>query len=445
MSRRATWGARLQQSRKLRILLAAHAPAPDHGSEPGISWGWAWHLSEQHDVWVIAHPQFRAAVEAVTSRHGERAPRMVWVDLPKWIDPFRPARGDRGIRFHYLLWQRAALAQARRLHAIHRFDVVHHVGLSTVNAPPTLWRLGVPFVWGPLGGGQAAPLAFGRYLGRRSVVGEAGRTVRRRLLPSLPSLRRAVANSALILATNRETAEILYRAGAPHVELFLDGGVWPEEYIARRRVRHAEQPFELLWAGSFEPRKALPLALEALARASDLPVRLTVAGDGSMRAAHERRAAALGLGSKVRFLGQVPRTVMRALFESSDAFLFTSLQDSFGTVVIEAMAAGLPLLALDHQGVGAMIPDRAAIKVPVTSPAATIDGLSDGIRALATSPELAARMGKAARHHAASESWHRRVGRMNEFYRCCLESGDRRARVPANPPEGARLAEGWSR
>jgi glycosyltransferase involved in cell wall biosynthesis len=412
---------------RLKILLVGHAFWPGEGSEPGITWNWAWHLSELHDVWVIAHPLHRAAVEAAMDGRGGPAPRVVWVDLRR-----DPERGERGIHLHYVLWQRAALAQARRLHAVQDFDIVHHLSWGTVNAPPALWRLGPPFVWGPIGGGQAAPLRFGRHLGRRGTFKEAARAVRRHLVPFLPPLRRAVANSALILATNRETVEVLHRAGASHVELFLDNGVRAEQFIAHRRMRRAGERLELVWAGRLEARKALPLALEAMALVPDLPVRLSIAGEGPLRAACERRAAALGLGERVRFLGLVPRTrLLGDIFATSDGFIFTSLQDSFGSVVIEAMAAGLPVLALDHQGVGAMIPEQAAIKVPVTSPASTIRGLADGIRALAGSPELGQRLSEAARCHAATESWSRRVARMNALYRSCLASRAGRVRAPA--------------
>ena len=328
----------------LRVLLVGHICSPDLGSEPGFIWNWAWHLSDRHDVWVIAHPLCRAAVETAMAQHRDRALRFVWVELPKRWDPWDPARGERAIHLHYMLWQRAALAQARRLHATQGFDVVHHVGWGTVNAPPALWRLGAPFVWGPLGGGQAAPLRFGRYLGK-GVLREAARTVRRHMMPFSPPLRRAVANSAVILATNGETVEVLRRAGASRVDLFLDGGVRADQFVERQRVRRAGDRLELMWAGRLEPRKALPLALEALARLPDVPVRLRIAGEGPLRAAYERQAAALGLSDKVHFLGLVPRAaLLRDFFATSDAFLFTSLQDSFGSVVIEAMAAGLPVL-----------------------------------------------------------------------------------------------------
>ena len=158
---------------RLKILLVGHAFWPGEGSEPGFTWNWAWHLSEYHDVWVIAHPLHRAAVEAALAGHSVRVPRVVWVDVPR-----KPEQGERGIRLHYLRWQRAALAQARRLHAAQKFDIVHHVSWGTINSPPALWRLGAPFVWGPVGGGQAAPLRFARYSGlaRHARGGRAARS-----------------------------------------------------------------------------------------------------------------------------------------------------------------------------------------------------------------------------------------------------------------------------
>jgi glycosyltransferase involved in cell wall biosynthesis len=426
-----------KSNERLKILLVGHAFWPGEGSEPGITWNWAWHLSEYHDVWVLAPPLRRAAVEAALAGHSGRAPGVVWVDVPR-----DPEQGERGIRLHYLRWQRAAFAQARRLHATQSFDIVHHLSWATVNSAPKLWSLGTSFVWGPLGGGQAAPLRFTRYLGWRGTLAEAGRHVRRRLLPFLPPLRRAAANSALILATNPETAEVLYRAGAAHVELFYDNGVLPEQLMPRRKRRQAGDCLELVWAGRLEVPKALPLALEAMARVEDLPVRLSIAGQGPLRAACERRAAALGLGERVRFLGFVPRErLLNDVFAKSDAFLFTSLQDSAASVVLEAMAASLPVIGLDHQGVGMMVPEHAAIKVPVTSPSVTIQGLADGIRALAASPELGGRLGEAARRHAATESWSRRAVRMNALYRSCLNARAGRARLGARHGDRAALSE----
>jgi len=152
-----------------------------------------------------------------------------------------------------------------------------------------------------------------------------------------------------------------------------------------------------------QPRKGLPLALEALAETKDLNARLFIAGDGEMRGDWERYAKRLNLGGKVEFLGQVPWNEMSRLYQSADAFLFTSLRDSFGSQVLEAMAHSLPILTLDHQGVGTFVLSDAGIKVPVTSPRQTAAEIAKGIRRLASCPEERLKMGEAAHAYARTQ------------------------------------------
>ena len=183
--------------------------------------------------------------------------------------------------------------------------------------------------------------------------------------------------------------------------------------------------------GRLEMRKGLPLALEAMARVSDLPVRLTIAGQGPLRSAYERHAAALGLAEKVRFLGFVPPGhLMADIFASSDGFLFTSLQDSAASVVLEAMAASLPVIGLDHQGAGMMPRARCD---QGTGDLAIGDDARFGRRhsRVGNVARPWAAPGEAARRHAASESWSRRAARMNALYQSCLDARSRRARSPA--------------
>jgi hypothetical protein len=72
---------------RLRVLLVGHICSPDLGSEPGFIWNWAWHLSDRHDVWVIAHPLCRAAVETAMAQHRDRALRFVWVGATEAMGP----------------------------------------------------------------------------------------------------------------------------------------------------------------------------------------------------------------------------------------------------------------------------------------------------------------------------------------------------------------------
>ncbi len=399
----------------MRVLLIGHACAPDAGSEPGFTWNWAWHLSEHHRVWVLAHDQWAEKIEKYLVEHPNSNLHFNFVTLPPRSDPWRTSRGDRGLRLHYVLWQNAAFRAATRLHADVNFDVAHHVSWGTVSAPPKLWRLPIPFMWGPLGGGQTAPAAFRGFFGR-AWAKEAARNVRVRFAPSLPPVRRAAQHSGLVLATNSETGDILSRARVKNLELFLDSGLPPRYLPSRPPKRQQRKSFTLLWAGRLEHRKALPLALHALTRAEGRAAELLVAGDGPQRDEWMHLVHNLRLQNQVRFLGVVPWTDMPELFRRADAFIFTSLRDAFGSVVLEAMAHALPVITLDHQGVGTFVPLDAAIKIPVTTPEEVMTGLAQAISHVASDAALCRAMGETSWAFARTQTWDLRAERMSRWY-----------------------------
>lgn len=399
----------------MNVLIVGHACSPRRGSELAFTWNWAWHMSQRYRVWVLTHPQERKYIEEYLAVHPNPNLRFVWVTVPRRIDTWNPDKDKHVSRLHYVLWQRAALRKARQLHKEVGFHVAHHVSWGTVSEPPLLWRLPVPFIWGPVGGGQSTPLQFRKYLGRATRI-EFLRNARMRLIPFRPVLQEAARKSAMIFATNHETAKILQRAGARRLELFLDTGI-REDFLPDQAPQRAPGPqLNLLWTGRLLPRKCLPLAIEALAQLRDVPVRLVVAGKGIMRQSCESLVYSLGLSSRVEFLGEIPYSEMPGLYRSSDVFLFTSVRDAFGSQVLEAMASGLPIVALAHQGVGAFVPPEAGIKVTVSNPESTVRGIASAVRRLAESQQMRNTMGRAAWEFARTQAWTRRADLMSRYY-----------------------------
>ena len=94
--------------------------------------------------------------------------------------------------------------------------------------------------------------------------------------------------------------------------------------------------------------KHLELALDALAHVRD--VRLAIVGDGPARAALEARANALGVSDRVRFTGALQPAALPDIYASSDAFVFPSATETQGLVLAEALACGLPVVAVDVAG-----------------------------------------------------------------------------------------------
>ncbi len=127
-------------------------------------------------------------------------------------------------------------------------------------------------------------------------------------------------------------------------------------------------------------------------------VRLAIVGDGPNRSALERHFA----GTPTRFMGYLKGDALSQAYASADIFTFPSALETFGLVVVEAMAAGLPVVSSRVGGVVDVIrPGETGYTFEVDDQA----GLIEGVRAIISEPGKRARMGIAARAYAETQSW----------------------------------------
>jgi glycosyltransferase involved in cell wall biosynthesis len=313
------------------------------------------------------------------------------------------------------MWLRAAYREAVKLHRHVRFDLAHHVSWATIGAAPMLWKLPIPFFWS-VGGAQSVPKAFRRYAGF-TPFSQSVRSLRLAAVTSTQSFQRAARTARLILSANRETKIVLERAGAQKVQLFLDLGVDRTEMQTVIRPQHIG-PVILHWSGRLIKLKALPLALEAVAVAvaRGVDVHLEITGDGPERSRNEELAGQLGIADRISFLGFVPREEVLARFRLASAFIMTSVRETFGSALMEATSQGVPAIALDQHGIGALFPPDAGWKIPVTTPQETAVRIADAIEDLARDPAGRDRRAMEALRFAEANAWDRRAEQMEQFY-----------------------------
>jgi glycosyltransferase involved in cell wall biosynthesis len=135
----------------------------------------------------------------------------------------------------------------------------------------------------------------------------------------------------------------------------------PSRDEARRELSFDGPTFA--FAGRLTVQKSLETALEAIARVPDAS--LVIAGEGDRLEALRARAAQLGLNGRVRFLGPQPRERVLELFRAADAALLSSTWENFPHTVVEALAAGTPVIATNVGGVREAVEDgRNGLLVP---------------------------------------------------------------------------------
>ena len=161
--------------------------------------------------------------------------------------------------------------------------------------------------------------------------------------------------------------------------------------------------------------KRLDVAIDALARLGDPDVHLVVAGGGELLEGFRNRAEMAGIGERAHFLGAVPHAELPDVLRAADLFLLTTEPpESFGIVLIEAMAAGLPAIATDYPGVRAVIDEGDTGLLVPRGDAAAVAG---AVGQLVAAPERRREMGERGRAKAIAEwSWPRLVERMDDAY-----------------------------
>jgi glycosyltransferase involved in cell wall biosynthesis len=398
----------------MRIILSAYACVPGRGGEHGIGWNWVRETARLHEVRVLTSGEGRKEIEAQLAQEPIPAARFLFIDVPG--GPMLLKIGTVGRLLHYYAWQLLAYFEARKFHRQERIDGVHHVTYGMYSTPVFLAALGLPFLWGPVGGGESAPPALWLALGARGALWECLRAAVRRLQEVDPFVRFTARRATRAYATTEETRQRMCRLGCRSISVQPVAVLSIEEIGELSRIpdRHAP-PFRLLSLGRLVGWKGFEFGIRAFAlfRRKFPESEYHLVGDGPARKRLERTARRLGLAGSVVFHGKLPRRQALETLAESDILMHPSLHDSGGWACVEAMAAGRPVLCLKRGGPSLLVGDDAGIRIPAGSTEQVVRDLAAALERLALDPLLRCRMGEAARRRVRDDlNWERVADRV---------------------------------
>jgi glycosyltransferase involved in cell wall biosynthesis len=173
----------------------------------------------------------------------------------------------------------------------------------------------------------------------------------------------------------------------------------PAPEVTAFRSRHDLGGRYVLWAGTIEPRKNLPVLLDAFAALTRRDVTLVLAGPQGWNEDLTTRLATLG--ERVRPVGFLTPDALRAAYAGADVFCFPSRQEGFGLPVLEAMAQGTPVVTSAGTATAEVAGETGVLVDPDD-----VDGLRDALDALLDDPHRRARLGAAGHDRARDRfSW----------------------------------------
>lgn len=367
-----------------RMLVQAYCFHPDGTMEERNGWQRALQGARRFEVTVLYSNPKKYSTDFY-----DHLPPEIPADSIRFVEIRNPPLGrhfeksEYNFYAGYRTWQKLAFAKAAELHSEKPFDLSHTVTLCGYREPGMLWKLPVPHIWGPIGGTHELDPRFYRYLDPMNRVREQLRTwINQYQMRRCDRVRKAIRHSHTVLVASHAAQRDFEKHLGMRFQVELETGI--DHPVSKPRgPRDATAPLRILWAGRIRAWKGLPLLLHALALLpNEVRVEVRVLGDGASKLGAMELAKNLGVSECIDWRPWPQYRESLEHYRWADAFVFTSLRDTSGTGLLEALAAGAPVIGLQHQGAADIMDDTSAIRVSVDTPERTIREISDGIEKL---------------------------------------------------------------
>lgn len=395
-------------NQKIKILIVAYACEPNKGSEPGVGWNWAINLSKYINLAVITRKNNREVIE-VELNYKNNNLSFIYFDIPilKSLKKYIPF----GVQVYYILWQ--LFFPLIMWKKIKQFHIIHHVTFNSFSMPSLVCLFAKNYIWGPIGGGQTVPINL-LYKFRNRAVIELFRTLLVNLNKINPLVLLNYYYAKRILVANSITERRLLKT-KKSIKL-LETGINSKYLIRSDFSKIQKKSVQILWIGSKEPHKAFFFLLDALSIVS-IEIDVKVIGIDNEISKY-RINKFKNHNISIDFIKYIDHAKILNYYKKADIFVFTSLRDTSGNVVLEAMSQGLPIIAFDHHGMHDILTEECAIKIPISNYNKMVEDIAHSIDKLANDRELRIKMGKASIQRIMDNYlWEDKAKRIVEIYK----------------------------
>ena len=411
---------------RIGVLIVAENASMLQGGESRLALQWFLELLKVGvDVHLLVHARSKPELDHSMSRLASRIHYVSDGLLQKFcwsVGEALPAH-VRSFTSDWLIHLVTQFMQRRKIpQLIEQFEIhiVHEPAPVAPRLPSMMYGLGVPVVIGPMNGNMTYPPGFhSRSLLERAFVPVA-RSFGDLANYLIPGKRRA----DVLLVANERTRFALPSGCTGKVGILCENGV--ELEVWRRPDDLPARPVDglrLVFLGRLLPWKGIDIVLDVFAEVKNQApsAELWIIGEGPERSRLQRQAVALGLSSAVTFHGWAAPEECPRLLSQCDVFLYPSLFDCGGAVVLEAMSLGLTVVALNWGGPGEYLATGGGVLVEPVSRQQVVEELAKAVQCLTASKRRD--LGEAAQRKIADQyTWSAKVQQIVEIYQSALKS-----------------------
>lgn len=401
----------------MKILLIAYACEPNKTSEPGVGWNFSREISNfdmVKQVTIITRANNQKNIEL---QNENREMIYIYYDLAKPF-LFIKKKIPMGIQIYYILWQFGAYLRARKLIKKERkvYDLLHHLTFGVSKISPPAFLLDIPFIWGPIGGGDKIPWNFLKEGSVKNKLEEFIYIFIHKLSYLSPFGYLTRKKAKAIMFRTRSTRENFPKNGCQNRTIICETAINPTlEY----QVKKIEGSLYAVCIGRLMFGKGYMYALQGFHSflKNGGNGKLAFFGIGAEEKKLKAYVAKFGLENSIVFHGFVSNDTVHEELLKAHVLLHPSFREGGSWSIIEAMSYATPVISLDLSGPKDMLTSKSGIKIKANSPKQVISDIEKGLKRLYTDNGYFEVLSKNAYLRVKNDySWEERARELKKIY-----------------------------
>lgn len=402
------------------VLLITYACEPNETSEPGVGWNMSEQISQSYTTFALTRANNRKPIEAVE----KSSITFLYYDLPKLLMILKK-KLPLGTQLYYALWQWGAYFYAKRYFKKSKIklDLVHHLNFAASWIAPPGYLFKLPFVWGPIGGGDTVPMHFLKQMSFKSLAQEI-----------IYSLTNNVSKISIFsFFTRRKASAILFRtqsisdtfsSSKNTIYKTISETATTGTHLTYKAKVHTENIHAICvgrmnyWKGYIFAVKGFHEFLKAGGHG-----KLELFGEGTEKDDIYAYIKANDLEDHIFIRGFVSNVEIKKKMEGSDVLLHPSFREGGSWSIMEAMSYGLPVICLDTSGPKDMVTKEAGILIAIHTPEQVSEDIGKGLLELSKNQTKYLKLSTNAHNRIRNEyNWSRRKDQISEVYENVIRS-----------------------
>jgi glycosyltransferase involved in cell wall biosynthesis len=350
----------------MKILLSAYSCEPNKGSESEVGWRWATELSAKgNDVYVITRSNNRNNINEELSKINIKNLKFLYFDFPSWFIRIIKGKFNKFSYIYFYLWQIGIYLKFKNFIKNNNFDFIHHVTFVSYRFPSFLSLCDVPFIYGPLSGGEEIPVKLRKSFSLKDKIKERFRDLSNKFISISPFINMTFKRAIKIIVNTEHTKKKIPKSY--HHKTFIELAIAIDEQKSNttQNIDFDEEKLNLCFVGNYEHIKGINIILKIIKKlkVNNHKFFFNFIGSGSLEKYIKENLKKNEFEDCVKIHKKISQDKIFEFMKKNQILLFPALRDSGGIVLLEAMSVGLPSAILALGGPSQIVNNECGIVI----------------------------------------------------------------------------------